>query len=564
MGGRQEVASQRHPGAGGPIFRRPRQVLRRCACGGGTAEHSCDECREKDARPIRRAAAGPVTPAEAPRVVYQSLTAPGAALDGATRRAMELGFGADFSAVRVHTDARAAESASAVNSLAYTAGSDIVFGAGRYEPGSRHGLHLLAHELAHVLQQDATVGANGELLLGNVDAPEETEAELAADAVVEGRPARPARGSGPPILARFSDTGHHVVEEAGLAGAGFSEAQIKAVERGNVQRDYSQVGVVGNALLLCDPKAYGGYRPEEHFDNYLWDAVTQGWRTRGGSALREEGVDIGRTPIDYITAELDSLAGLGPTQSGLLHLGNAFHTVEDFFAHSNFVELMQGDTSHGATLMTGNPTGPSQSVPRILEAITPPGIQEHYRAQSEAAIRSAAPGTHTVMAHDEPTTANYVAARRLAALVIQDLGVGVLAVLKAPQPERARRMRELVVAKVIHYLRPPDPKDNWWDSLTVADAGAIDRRLDQAARRTPVTVNQCALSPLKNIEASRSSPMALPFGVAIPTTIGDDQVWFQLGAGVTRPFPLEPVPGEPSRGQGGAGPVVGAQITGTF
>ncbi|MGH7512752.1 MAG: eCIS core domain-containing protein [Gemmatimonadales bacterium] len=480
------------------------------------------------------------------------------------RAAMELGLGADFSAVRIHTDARAAESARAVDSLAYTVGKDIAFAAGRYEPGSRDGRRLLAHELAHVRQQRSGSADAGELRLGDTSAPEETEAESAAAAVVGGRRVTPTTRTGAPVLARFSDTGHHVVEEAGLAGAGFTEAQIKAVERGNIQRDYSQVGVVGNALLLCDPKAYGGYRPEEHFDNYLWDAVTQGWRTRGGSALREEGVDIGRTPIDYITAELDSLAGLGLTESGLLHLGNAFHTVEDFFAHSNFVELMQGDTSHGATLMTGNPTGPTQSVPRILEAITPPGIQEHYRAQSEEAIRSAAPGTHTVMAHDEPTTSNYVAARRLAALVIQNLGAGVLAVMKAPQPERARRMRELVVAKVIHYLRPPNPKDKWWDSLTAADAGAIDRRLDQAARRTPVTVNQCALSPLKNIEASRNSPMALPFGVAIPTTLGDNQVWFQLGAGVTRPFPLEPVPGEPSRGQGGAGPVVGAQITGTF
>jgi hypothetical protein len=103
-------------------------------------------------------------------------------------------------------------------------------------------------------------------------------------------------------------------------------------------------------------------------------------------------------------------------------------------------------------------------------------------------------------------------------------------------------MRERVIAKVVRYLRPPEPNDRWWETLATADAGRIDRRLDEAARTTPITVNQCALSPLKNLEASRDSPMALPFGVAVPTVIGNNQVWFQVGAGVTRPFPLDPLP----------------------
>jgi hypothetical protein len=356
-----------------------------------------------------------------------------------------------------------------------------------------------------------------------------------------------------------------VVEEAGLAGAGFSEAQIEGVERGNVQRDYSQVGVVGNAVLLCQPKKFGGYKPEEHFDNYMWDAVTMGWRTRGASALGgEKGVDIGKTPIDYIGSQLDEVASRGLKDAGLTHLGNALHTVEDFFAHSNFVELMQGDKRHGTTLITGNPAGPSQSVSRILEAITPPGVQEQYRAQSEAAIAAAPPGSHTVMAHDDPTTPNYTLARRLAALVVQDLGSEVLAVMAAPAPERSRLMRERVTAKVIRYLRPPEPNDRWWETLATADAGRIDRRLDEAARTTPITVNQCALSPLKNLEASRDSPMALPFGVAVPTIIGGNQVWFQLGAGVTRPFPLDPLPGGGRPDERISAPVLGGQITGRF
>jgi hypothetical protein len=59
----------------------------------------------------------------------------------------------DFSRVRVHTDARAAASARAVNARAYTVGHDVVFGAGAYAPRSGRGVRLLAHELAHVVQQ---------------------------------------------------------------------------------------------------------------------------------------------------------------------------------------------------------------------------------------------------------------------------------------------------------------------------------------------------------------------------------------------------------------------------
>jgi hypothetical protein len=497
--------------------------------------------------------------------VHDVLSSPGQRLDPTTAHFMQSRFGRDFSRVRVHADHQSAESARGVNSLAYTVGSHIVFGAGRYNPATPSGGRLLAHELTHVVQQDATDTIPAHVPLSDPSAPAETEATRVAADVTSGAPARSVHGGAAPAIARFSDTGHHVVEEAALGGAGFTPKQIEGVERGNVERDYSQVGVVGNAALLCKPRAFGGYKPEEHFDNYMWDAVTRGWRTRGASALGERGVDIGRTPIGYIESELSTVAarGLG-NEAGLAHLGNAFHTIEDFFAHSNFVELMQGDTSHGTTLITGNPIGPSQSVSRILEAITPPGVQEHYRAESETAIGAALPGTHTAMAHDDPAARNYTVARRLAALVVQDLGSEVLAVMAEPEPTRDRLMRERVGAKVVRYLRPPDANDKWWETLVSRDAGRIDRRLDEAARRTPITVNQCALSPLKNLEASKNSPLALPIGVAIPTVIGTNQVWFQIGVGVTRPFPFEPIPGAPGAVDRGGVPVAGAQITGTF
>jgi hypothetical protein len=68
---------------------------------------------------------------------------------------MELRFGRDFSRVRVHTDAKAVDSARALNASAYTVGHDVAFGARQYLPKTSEGRRLLAHELTHVLQQSA-------------------------------------------------------------------------------------------------------------------------------------------------------------------------------------------------------------------------------------------------------------------------------------------------------------------------------------------------------------------------------------------------------------------------
>jgi Domain of unknown function (DUF4157) len=92
---------------------------------------------------------------EPPRSVHEVLRAPGQPLDASVRAFMEPRFGHDFSRVRVHADAAAAESARSVNAIAYTAGSHVVFGAGQYEPGKKSGRMLLAHELTHTIQQQA-------------------------------------------------------------------------------------------------------------------------------------------------------------------------------------------------------------------------------------------------------------------------------------------------------------------------------------------------------------------------------------------------------------------------
>jgi len=132
-------------------------LQRKCACGGSSAGE-CEECRKKRELPpattakiLRRATSatsGGIT--EAPSIVHTALRSAGRALDPSVRSAMEDSFGHDFGSVRVHPDSIAAQS---VNAIAYTAGKDVVFAPGQYSPQTQRGQRLLAHELAHVVQQ---------------------------------------------------------------------------------------------------------------------------------------------------------------------------------------------------------------------------------------------------------------------------------------------------------------------------------------------------------------------------------------------------------------------------
>src|SRR5260370_18946573 len=93
----------------------------------------------------RAQSAADTTPAAgAPSVLHHGLRSPGQPLDHPPRGFMQSRFGQNFSRVRVHTDKSAAESAHAINAVAYTVGRDVVFGSGRYDPRSPEGQHLLA------------------------------------------------------------------------------------------------------------------------------------------------------------------------------------------------------------------------------------------------------------------------------------------------------------------------------------------------------------------------------------------------------------------------------------
>jgi outer membrane protein OmpA-like peptidoglycan-associated protein len=181
-------------------------LQRTCDCGEHTGTGGeCHQCKKKKMT-LQRHSDGSPGPVTAPPIVREVLRRPGHLLDARTREFMESAFSDqvarngsaggrdhepnelsigsandhqereadrvamavmemqgrsrlpqhhDFSRIRVHSDERAAEAAQSVHAQAFTVGSNLVFGAGRYAPHTRAGRQLLAHELAHTLQQQS-------------------------------------------------------------------------------------------------------------------------------------------------------------------------------------------------------------------------------------------------------------------------------------------------------------------------------------------------------------------------------------------------------------------------
>jgi len=137
---------------------RSRLVMRRCACGCGGKS----KCASLAAGRARTAV---------PEQVEDVLRSAGQPLATADRMEFERRYGHDFGRVRIHADARAADSARALDAQAYTVGPHVAFGAGRYAPGTRQGRDLLAHELAHVVQQQGRYRPGLPLELGPSHSP---------------------------------------------------------------------------------------------------------------------------------------------------------------------------------------------------------------------------------------------------------------------------------------------------------------------------------------------------------------------------------------------------------
>ena len=173
------------------------RAVQRCPGGcppGGCGQHGPEEeelhrSAEPGAHATGDAASGPT------RLVQGVVRGGGSPLESGVRTEMEGHFGVSLDGVRVHTGAAAAVSARAVRAHAYTVGQHIVFSRGRYVPGSLGGRRLLAHEIAHTIQQRGARGSVQQLAIdpGGRSSAAEREADAAAERVLAGKSVAPLR-----------------------------------------------------------------------------------------------------------------------------------------------------------------------------------------------------------------------------------------------------------------------------------------------------------------------------------------------------------------------------------
>jgi Domain of unknown function (DUF4157) len=233
-------------------------VQRRCNCGGSAASGESEEPHVAQRVASSAQSAGTSANSLAPPIVHNVLRSPGQPLEAKTRAFMERRFQADFSHVRVHADSTASQSARAINALGYTVGADVVLDARASDPTSRDGLKILAHELAHVVQQRGQMGRRASPI-------DETPGSDAPDATWEG----------PPLMrltpSQFrSDLGATPDEKTAI-NALFSQAQFMSLWnymggcKAKPAKDLGPLGLmVTPGLKISGVERFGGYSHDLH------------------------------------------------------------------------------------------------------------------------------------------------------------------------------------------------------------------------------------------------------------------------------------------------------------
>lgn len=204
---------------------------------------------------------GPLRPGDGRRTAVRPTGPPpglsaGEPLSEDVRAAMEGRLGFDFAAVRVHAGPRAAAEAAGVGARAYTMGSHIVFGASRYRPDLLEGRRLLAHELAHVVQQASGLGV---VLQRDKDPaaplPSEPVRQELARREAEWQALRAVAATEPSVK-RWIDRGDEVVgllrahTEAALAAMAAADNQLLHQYRAVIETDVVAYRYVGAHVLL--------------------------------------------------------------------------------------------------------------------------------------------------------------------------------------------------------------------------------------------------------------------------------------------------------------------------
>ncbi len=276
----------------------------------------------------------------------------GQSLDAEARAFFEPRFGRDLSDVRVHTSAEAAQSARSIEALAYTAGNHIVFGSQQYQPSTSHGKHLLAHELAHVVQQDLLVQEPERISYSG------SRRGVAADRGVD----------------RVSD-GHSVAGRSVASVAGRIHRSVNvnpndpgaALFLGALSRLTGKQATAPNGTLALGA-AVPGARPSPTVGDYVQRAISagrsytlrSGTTTLGGAAVRGFAIDP-PAPGGGVTITINS-ADIGQ-----------FTWTADELVSDAFVRAVSTNDRTTATFpgATGGATSPATNLDDLLAAVLP-------------------------------------------------------------------------------------------------------------------------------------------------------------------------------------------------
>jgi hypothetical protein len=257
-------------------------ISRKAATSSCGANCACEDCSKRAEEGVvqTKEDAGE-TPVQGPGVESRisSLGSGGEPLAETVRAFYEPRFGRDFGGVRVHRGPQAAEAARAVNARAYTAGSDIVFGANEYAPETSRGKRLLAHELTHVAQQEAAgnTAVQRQPDTESVGLPPEHPDNIAAIEEVEEslKPPREERADKQQELTETQRSSPDPEEEEALrAREKEIRERLSQVEKDLADGLQKKIGLIDTAISYIErvlPSQTGGGAPE--VEQEVWNEL---------------------------------------------------------------------------------------------------------------------------------------------------------------------------------------------------------------------------------------------------------------------------------------------------
>lgn len=371
------AASVPVPAAAVPRTDGPTRLLvqRKCtACGATQAAPDCAACKRK--RLQRHAAGGSgFAGLSAPGRIHQALAQPGRPLDPGTRGLMERRFATSFADVRIHDDALSHRASRALAADAFACGQHVHFASGQYRPSTTDGIGLIAHELAHTIQQrPLSPPTSTELEVGAPGSHLEQAADAAAARVVAGLEVAGLNGAPSALIQRNASAAVEQLDD--LLSYGLFDWAITDAEAIEALTRLKGLPRIEQAEFISDPKFAGRLRdnlPQDHLPEL--DAIAADVK----SMLPSE---------DAVEAVIDKLSyGLFDWAITDQEAVEALELLETLSGEPLAIALKRIDVGR---LMDNLPEGRRQELSKLLSAALGPAgtLPTSERQQPGTALRS--------------------------------------------------------------------------------------------------------------------------------------------------------------------------------